>query len=94
MQCRGDRFESDTLHDKKEYIRSRCQWYDDGASAPKAQCRYSLRGYIQADEFGNITPDLFGVPVENLPVVRYILPFPASVIQRSAGAYQNYYGYN
>lgn len=70
------------------------QWYDDGASAPKAQCRYSLRGYIQADEFGNITPDLFGVPAENLPVVRYILPFPSSVIQRSAGAYQNYYGYN
>lgn len=70
------------------------QWYDDGTSAPKAQCRYSLRGYIQADEFGNITPDLWNVPAENLPVLRYILPFPASVIQRSSGAYKNYYGYN
>jgi hypothetical protein len=70
------------------------QWYDDGTSTPKAQCRYSLRGYIQADEFGNITPDLWNIPAENLPVVRYILPFPASVIQRSSGAYKNYYGYN
>jgi len=28
-----------------------------------------------------------------LPVVRYILPYPNLAIQRSAGAYQNYYGY-
>ena len=30
---------------------------------------------------------------DKLPVVRYILPYPNAAIQRSAGAYKNYYGY-
>jgi hypothetical protein len=30
---------------------------------------------------------------DQLPVVRYILPYPNTVIQRSSGAYKNYYGY-
>ena len=29
----------------------------------------------------------------NLPVVRYIIPYPNAAIQRSAGAYKNYYGF-
>ena len=29
----------------------------------------------------------------SLPPVRYILPYPNAAIQRSAGAYKNYYGY-
>lgn len=70
------------------------QWADTDQATPKAQARYSLRGYIQADEFGTVTPDLYEIPAANLPVLRYILPFPSSIIQRSAGAYQNYYGYN
>jgi hypothetical protein len=31
--------------------------------------------------------------VEELPVVRYILPYPEETIQRSSGIYKNYYGY-
>ena len=30
---------------------------------------------------------------ETLPAVRYILPYPNQVIQRSQGVYKNYYGY-
>ena len=30
---------------------------------------------------------------QTLPAVRYILPYPNQVIQRSSGAYKNYYGY-
>lgn len=66
-------------------------WYDDDRSTPKEQCLYSFRGYIRADEYGNITPSM---DPNNLPPVRYILPYPNAAIQRSAGAYQNYYGYN
>lgn len=66
-------------------------WADADGGYPKAQCLYSLRGYIKADEMGNITPQL---DPNNLPPVRYILPYPKSVIQISAGAYKNYYGYN
>ena len=67
------------------------KWYNDGTSMINSQCLYSFRGYIRADEQGRFTPDL---DRNNLPPVRYILPFPNDAIQRSAGAYQNYYGYN
>ncbi len=78
------------------------QWWDD--FTPKAQCMYSFYGYIRCDLNGNIwlvnsdgslLPD--GGPVSGgmntLPVIRYILPYPQSAIQRSAGEYKNYYGY-
>lgn len=65
---------------------------------------YSFYGYIRCDLNGNIwlvnsdgslLPD--GGPVSGgmntLPVIRYILPYPQSAIQRSAGEYKNYYGY-
>lgn len=69
------------------------QFANDDAT-PKAQCLYSLRGYISANEFGAFKPnDMWEMPAEQLPPVRYILPIPQTVIQRSGGAYQNYYGY-
>jgi hypothetical protein len=69
-------------------------WMEESTAAPRAQTRLSLRGYISVDELGKFTPfDMWQMPAEQLPVLRYILPFPASVISRGAGAYQNYYGY-
>jgi hypothetical protein len=78
------------------------QWSSD--SEPTNQCKYSFYGYIRYTEQGNIvlikdgieTPLAGGtVPTVNeLPPVRYILPYPNDAIQRSAGVYKNYYGYN
>lgn len=79
-------------------------WWNDGVGAPRAQCLYSLFGFIQGDETGRLyLINNSGAKVEmsspikdpsQLPVVRYILPYPNAAIQRSAGAYKNYYGYN
>ncbi|MCE5179948.1 MAG: RagB/SusD family nutrient uptake outer membrane protein [Porphyromonadaceae bacterium] len=73
-------------------------------SEPTNQCKYSFYGYIRHTEQGvvvlvkdGIETPLSGtsVPAVNaLPPVRYILPYPNAAIQRSAGAYKNYYGYN
>ncbi len=78
------------------------QWSSD--SEPTNQCKYSFYGYIRHTEQGLIvlvrdgieTPlDGNSVPsVTALPPVRYILPYPNAAIQRSAGVYKNYYGYN
>lgn len=77
------------------------QWSSD--SEPTNQCKYSFYGYIRHTEQGNIVlvKDGTEVPLEGnsvpsvsaLPPVRYILPYPNAAIQRSAGAYKNYYGY-
>lgn len=77
------------------------QWSSN--SDPTNQCRYSFYGYIRYTENGNIalvtgagsTTSLGqSIPkASELPVVRYILPYPNAAIQRSAGAYKNYYGY-
>ncbi len=77
------------------------QWGDTNSGSPKDQCKYSFYGYIRGDEGSGIwiirngvqgdLPDLS--KPELLPVVRYILPYPNLAIQRSAGAYKNYYGY-
>ncbi len=78
------------------------QWGDTDSGTPKDQCKYSFFGFMRADDGGNIylirdgVQDLFpsSIPdVSELPVVRYILPYPNQAIQRSAGAYKNYYGY-
>jgi hypothetical protein len=63
-----------------------------------------LYGFIrgEADQFFLVNNDGTTIPmpepnelnVNALPVVRYILPYPNAVIQRSAGQYKNYYGYN
>lgn len=78
------------------------QWSSD--SQPTNQCKYSFYGYIRHTEQGEIVLIKDGVEIplngnsiphiNDLPPVRYIVPYPNSAIQRSAGAYKNYYGYN
>ena len=77
------------------------QWGDD-SGLPKDQCKYTFYGYVRSDASGNLWIVNNGtltqlprtIPAANeLPVVRYILPYPNLAIQRSAGAYKNYYGY-
>lgn len=78
------------------------QWGDADTGTPRDQCKYSFFGFIRADDSGNIWLIRDGVQTlfpssipeaSELPVVRYILPYPNPAIQRSAGAYKNYYGY-
>lgn len=78
------------------------QWGDANSGQPKDQCKYSFYGYIRADDGGNIwiirdgKMESFSVipsSIDKLPPVRYILPYPNLAIQRSNGAYKNYYGY-
>lgn len=74
-------------------------WWDDSGARP--QCLYSFLGFIYADENSNLKlidngqEMIIGTDHShvNLPVVRYILPYPNAAIQRSAGVYKNYYGY-
>ena len=80
------------------------KWGNDASGQPNDQCKYSFYGYIRCDDGGNmwimrdgaLTPiaEYSGFPAAtNLPPVRYILPYPGTVIQRSSGEYKNYYGY-
>ncbi|MBQ8361237.1 MAG: RagB/SusD family nutrient uptake outer membrane protein [Bacteroidaceae bacterium] len=78
------------------------QWGDSEAGVPKDQCLYSFYGFIRGDISGNIWLVRNGaleqlpptIPaVEELPVVRYILPYPEETIKNSMGVYKNYYGY-
>ncbi|MCR5360462.1 MAG: RagB/SusD family nutrient uptake outer membrane protein [Bacteroidales bacterium] len=80
------------------------EWGDDNSGTAKDQCKYSFYGYVRADDNGNLrlvdNGALVDLPApgvelsaENLPVVRYILPYPNLVIQRSGGKYSNQYGY-
>lgn len=77
------------------------QWGNNDSGTPRDQCKYSFYGYIRGDDGGNLwiinngTQTQFSsIPqASELPPVRYILPYPNLAIQRSAGAYQNYYGY-
>lgn len=79
-------------------------WFDENTSKPTAHFLYSLRGYIYCNESGNIlindNGNYVGAPnpstfptVDQLPAVRYILPYPRAVITRSQGKYVNKYGY-
>ena len=75
-------------------------WASD-AGVVNAQCLYSFYGYIYCDQISGLvylnTNGKYSThaPSANasLPPVRYILPYPNEAIQRSAGAYKNYYGY-
>ena len=78
------------------------QWGDQNTGLPKDQCKYSFYGYIRCDDGGNIwlinNGQLEQLPsdlssLKEIPAVRYILPYPNTVIQRSGGKYKNYYGY-
>ncbi len=79
-------------------------WWNESAGTPQAQVLYSLYGFIRCDANGNPfvvkgdgTTETLPAPenanAKNLPVVRYILPYPEQAIQRSSGTYKNYYGY-
>jgi hypothetical protein len=76
-------------------------WWQD-AGYPKAQVMYSLYGYIRSNESGNIyivrdgvaeVINPLGYNVNQLPAVRYLLPYPEEAIARSAGKYSQNYGY-
>ncbi|MBQ0075271.1 MAG: RagB/SusD family nutrient uptake outer membrane protein [Prevotella sp.] len=79
------------------------EWGNESTGTPKDQCKYSFYGFMRSDANGNIWlvrdgalvgfDDSMLTDVESLPVVRYILPYPNAAIQRSNGAYKNYYGY-
>jgi hypothetical protein len=78
------------------------RWGNQDTGLPNDYCKYSFYGYIRCDESGTVylvnngTLSQFPSTVptsDQLPAVRYILPYPNLAIQRSAGAYQNYYGY-
>lgn len=77
-------------------------WFNDNTGQPQNQCKYSYFGFIRGDENGNIWLIRDGVQeqfnaipddISTLPAVRYLLPYPIDIIQRSAGAYKNNYGY-
>lgn len=80
-------------------------WFDDDAGIPKSEILYSWYGYIfynedtgtvQINDNGTyvMAPNPTAAPsVESLPVLRYLLPIPRTVIARAYGAYQNQYGY-
>ena len=72
----------------------------------KNEVLYSLFGYIRGDEDGNIKIVNNGAvvnfdidtqnpeaTVQQLPAVRYLLPYPQEAIARSDGRYKNYYGF-
>ncbi|MBQ8866523.1 MAG: RagB/SusD family nutrient uptake outer membrane protein [Bacteroidaceae bacterium] len=78
------------------------QWGDTDKGVPRDQCLYSFYGFVRGDGNGNIWLVRNGalerlpltIPtVEQLPVVRYILPYPEEAVKNSMGVYKNYYGY-
>ena len=77
------------------------KWGNESNGQPVDQCKYSFYGYIRCDDGGNlwiirdgVLTQFSNIPAANeLPPVRYILPYPGTVIQRSSGEYKNYYGY-
>ncbi len=80
-------------------------WFDSDLGCPTVHFCYSLRGYIYYDprtssilinRDGNYetAPEPSSFPsIDELPPVRYILPFPRSIITYSPGKYVNQYGY-
>lgn len=79
-------------------------WSKDGVL--RNEVLYSLFGYIRGDEDGSIKIVNNGAvvnfdidtqnpeaTVQQLPAVRYLLPYPQEAIARSDGRYKNYYGF-
>lgn len=79
-------------------------WSKEGVL--KNEVLYSLFGYIRGDEDGSIKIVNNGAvvnfdidtqnpeaTVQQLPAVRYLLPYPQEAIARSDGRYKNYYGF-
>lgn len=81
-------------------------WYDANVGSPKAQCQFSFYGYIRTSALHSTDIVIIkdGTPVAaphpstypkaaDLPVVRYLMPYPANVISRAHGKYEQHYGY-
>ncbi|MDE5989857.1 MAG: RagB/SusD family nutrient uptake outer membrane protein [Duncaniella sp.] len=78
-------------------------WFNNDAGLPQDYFLNSLHGYIFGDMNGNWiinngsrerAPEPSDFPTyEDLPVIRYILPYPDAVITRSQGKYKQNYGY-
>ena len=72
-------------------------WYNDNEGVPSDYILYSFYGFIRGNLIGDIQVVRNGVlekaDVNNLPVVRYLLPYPNDAILRSEGKYKNQYGY-
>lgn len=78
-------------------------WFNADAGLPQDYFLNSLHGYIYGDMGGNWiinngTPERAPEPSEyptadQLPTIRYILPYPDAVITRSQGKYKQNYGY-
>lgn len=79
-------------------------WSNDGVL--RNEVLYSLFGYIRGDEDGSIKIVNNGAvvnfdidtqnpeaTVQQLPAVRYLLPYPQEAIARSNGLYKNHYGF-
>ena len=64
-------------------------WYNVDNSIPTNQILYSFRGFVKGGPAANWE----GLDPNNLPPVRYILPFPNQAIIMSNGTYKNNYGY-
>lgn len=84
------------------YKASFYQWGNQDTGLPKNECKNTFFGYVRCDDAGNLwlveNGALIPLPAtipssDQLPVVRYILPYPNETIQASEGAYRNYYGY-
>ncbi|MBD5321823.1 MAG: RagB/SusD family nutrient uptake outer membrane protein [Bacteroides sp.] len=97
----------DNLPDTKNKASSAdfMNWFNNDLGCPSAHFCYSLRGYIYYDPARSTTyvnrngkyeaaPEPSAMPTtDDLPVVRYILPIPRSIITYSQGKYTNKYGY-
>lgn len=89
-----------TVYDQTSQMYSKHR-SDDGVVS--GEVCYSLYGYIyrdrnSEDEYisdgrGGYDRLSTSVAPETFPVVRYILPYPATAIRDGAGTYVNYYGY-
>ncbi len=67
-------------------------WWDDNLAQPRPKNLYSFRGYIRDGVESNYQSLIAQYP-DNLPPVRYILPYPEAAVNRRNGKYKNYYGY-
>ncbi len=77
-------------------------WWDANNGVATNQVLYSLYGYIRGAANGDILLvrngqaekiDPLSYNTDNLPVVRYLFPFPNEAISRSGNKYQQHYGY-
>ncbi len=64
-------------------------WYNVDLSIPNNQILYSFRGFVKGGPAANWQ----ALDPNNLPPVRYIMPYPSQAILISNGVYKNNYGY-